>query len=418
MSLLLILLPPRPRLSTRAAPADADALRLPAELDFVYTGEGRAAAQQGRAAAALLPRADSTALVVADADIAWHALELPRANSARMRAALGGALEEALLDEDEATHLALGPGAQAGQRGWVAAMHRPWLTAWLAALETAGRPVDRVLPMSRPLAAEPAGAVWGHFHDADDESDAQPWLTIASADGVRCANLSGAYARTLVPAPGTPVTWTATPAAAALAERFVGARVAVRTDAERALAAAADGFNLRQFDLAPRHRGTRAVAEFGRRLMSPPWRAARWGAAALVAVQLIGLNAYAWQQREAIAQRKQAMAELLKATHPGVRAVLDAPVQMQRETERLRAAAGRTGDADLETLLAAAAGAWPDGQGPVQTLRFEAGRLTLAASGWAEPQVQQFQQRLLAAGYRADFSEGRFTVMRADRGAG
>ena len=67
MSLLLILPPPRARLSVRAA--DVDATRLPAELDFVFSADGRSASQSGRAAAALLPRADSTALVLADADV-------------------------------------------------------------------------------------------------------------------------------------------------------------------------------------------------------------------------------------------------------------------------------------------------------------------------------------------------------------
>jgi general secretion pathway protein L len=93
--------------------------------------------------------------------------------------------------------------------------------------------------------------------------------------------------------------------------------------------------------------------------------------------------------------------------------VLDAPVQMQRETERLRAAAGRAGGADLEVMLSAAAGAWPDGLGPVQTLRFEAGALTLAAPGWAEAQQEQFRARLRAAGFAAEFSDGRWTVTRA-----
>ena len=106
------------------------------------------------------------------------------------------------------------------------------------------------------------------------------------------------------------------------------------------------------------------------------------------------------------------MTDLLRATHPGVRAVLDAPLQMQRETERLRAAAGRVGDTDLEALLAAAAAAWPDGQGPVQTLRFESGQLTLAAPGWAEAQQAQFRERLRGAGYAAEFAEGRLTVTR------
>jgi general secretion pathway protein L len=86
---------------------------------------------------------------------------------------------------------------------------------------------------------------------------------------------------------------------------------------------------------------------------------------------------------------------------------------MTRETERLRAAAGRPGEADLEVLMAAAAGAWPDGLGPVQTLRFEPGRLTLSAGGWGEPQLVQFRERLLSAGYGAELAEGRVTVTRA-----
>ena len=65
-------------------------------------------------------------------------------------------------------------------------------------------------------------------------------------------------------------------------------------------------------------------------------------------MQLAGLNVYAWQQRSAIESRRQAMAELLRATHPGVRTVLDAPLQMQRENERLRVAAGRAGDGSAD----------------------------------------------------------------------
>jgi general secretion pathway protein L len=140
----------------------------------------------------------------------------------------------------------------------------------------------------------------------------------------------------------------------------------------------------------------------------------RFGLAVLAALHLLGLNAYAWQQREALADKRQAMSELLRATHPGVRTVLDAPLQMQRETERLRAAAGRAGDNDLEVLLAVAASAWPGGLGPVQALRFETGQLTLAAPAWAAQQQAQFRERLRSAGFAAEFSEGRLTVKRAD----
>ena len=143
--------------------------------------------------------------------------------------------------------------------------------------------------------------------------------------------------------------------------------MAVLGEAERALQAAAGGWNLRQFDLAPRHRGATRAA---RRLaalpgagLAPGARAAWWR---WPLVQLVGLNAWAWHAAAARSTSSaQAMVELLQSTHPQVRAVLDAPLQMARETERLRAAAGQPGDDDLETLLAAAAAAWPEGEPPV-----------------------------------------------------
>jgi general secretion pathway protein L len=414
MSLLVIQLPPRDRLGARAAGQDAAAAwRLPTEWSFVLSADGRSVSQLGRAAAALLPKADATVLVLAEADVSWHHIEIPRAPAARQRAALVGVMEEALLDDDEALHFALAPDAGGGRTGWVAVMHRPWLAAALAALEAGGPGVERVVPAAMPL---PAGAApRGHFYTTGAE--ATPWLSLADADGVVCLRLAGALARALLPAGAAagdpPLRWTATPAAAAAAERWLGASVPLLADAERTLEATQGSVNLRQFDLAARHRGTRALSEGVHRFFSADWRPVRVGVAALALAQLAGINAYAWHQRQALAARREAMNGLLRSAHPGVRAVLDAPLQMQRETDRLRAAAGRAGDADLEALLAAAAAAWPDGQGPVQTLAFEPGRLSLAAQGWAEPQLMQFRERLRSAGFSAEFADGQATVARA-----
>jgi general secretion pathway protein L len=110
------------------------------------------------------------------------------------------------------------------------------------------------------------------------------------------------------------------------------------------------------------------------------------------------------------------MNEALRSAFPGVRAVLDAPLQMQRETDRARALAGRAGEGDFESLLGAAAAAWPDGAGPAPTVRFEPGRLTLAAQGWGEPQMKQLRERLQAAGLEAEFAEGRVVVTRRKSG--
>ncbi len=428
MSLLALQLPPRDRLGPRAtAHAPPGSARVPATWSFVFSADGRTPSQVGQASLAQLPKADVTVLVLAEADVSWHLVAVPKAPSARLRAALAGVMEELLLDDDEALHFALAPDAVPGRRGWVAVTDARRLGAVLAALESAGRTIERVLPMAVPLAANaPANTpVRGHFHVASDvdpdavTKDDEPWLTLARADGVLCVRLGGGLARSLLPAEApADGRWSTTPAAATAAERLLGRPVPLMSEAERVLEATRGVVNLRQFDLAARRRGTRALREGARRFFSADWRAVRYGLAALLVVQLLGLNAYAWQQRQALASKRAAATELLKAAHPGVSVVLDAPLQMERETERLRTAAGNVGAADLEALMAAASAAWPDGAGPTQTLRFEPGSLTLAAPGWGQPQMQQMRERLRAAGYGAEMAQGRVVVTRASTAKG
>lgn len=407
MSLLVILIPPRDRLR---AGGGTPAARAGGEFAYVLSDDGLTPRQHGRSAAALLPRADSVVAVLADGDVGWHRVTLPKAPPARLRAALAGVLEDALLDEPEAMHFALAPGAVAGQPAWVATVHKAWLAAQIAALEQAGRTVERVLPSTWPD-EPPHGHFW--LPEGADTGDV-PMLAWSDAQGVVQMRLQGTLARAwLAQRPGEDVRWTASPAAAAPAERWLGAPVQVLGDDERALQPARTLWNLRQFDLAPRHRGTRALRGLVQRLRSPAWRPVRLGLAALVALHLVGLNLWAWQQRQAIDARRQAMVDLLRSAHPQVRAVLDAPLQMQRETAALRATAGRTGASDLEALLDAAAGAWPEQQGPAQSLRYEGDSLSFTAAGWDDTQVEAFRHRLRADGWQLESADGRLRLLRA-----
>lgn len=420
MSLLVVQLPARTRLPGRTADEAAPAAgALPAEWPFLLADDAGTVLHGGQAAAALLPRADRRVLVLAAADVAWHRIEVPKAPPARLRAALAGVLEEQLLDDADALHLALAEGSGAGRGGWVAVTDRARLAAALAALEGAGSGgagIDRVVAALEPTAEGTPRR--GHFHGAAaagagsgaDGDTAGLRLALAGPDGVAELGLGGTLARALIGDPAAGI-WTATPAAAAAAERWLGAPVSVLAESAALVAVAERGSNLRQFELAPRHRGTRALREGWRVLASPAWRPVRWGLVALLGVQLLGLNAHAWQQRQQIAERKAEMVALLKQAHPGVPAVLDAPLQMQRETEQLRGRAGRAGPGDFEALLAAAAAAWPDGVGPAPMLRFEPGRLTLAVPGWGDAQWQQFQQRLRAGGHAAEFVGGQVSVV-------
>jgi general secretion pathway protein L len=405
MSTLLILLPSRSRLSAGTAAPSTDA----ADLAYALSADGRTLTRQGHAAVSLLPRAATVVAVIPDDAISWHRIVMPKAPAAKLRAALGGMLEEQLLEDESEVHLALAPDARPGEPTWVAAVHRGWLGGHLARLEQAGIQVDRVLPSCWP------GLPGGHFFTTHGGSDdTQVWLSLVDGEGAQCVALAGGLTRALQ-ATWAPrdMPWSATPATVAAAEQWLGRPVAVQVEAERALAAARSSWNLCQFDLAPRRRSARALGSLGRRLLSPAWRPARLGLAALVLVQLVGLNAWAWHLQREVAQRQQAIVEQLRSSHPQVRAVLDAPLQMRRETESLRMAAGVPADDDLEPLLAAAASAWPDGQAPAATLRFEPGRLTLAAAGWAPPQVEQFRQRLQPLGWSVESEAGRLVLSAA-----
>jgi general secretion pathway protein L len=146
----------------------------------------------------------------------------------------------------------------------------------------------------------------------------------------------------------------------------------------------------------------------------------RWGLAALLAAQIVGLNLWAWHQRAAIENKQLAMFTMVKTAFPRLtdNEIRLGPMPvLQREVDTLRLRAGKPGETDFEPMLQAAALAWPAEQPPVENLRYENGRLTLAATGWREPQLEQFRSRLRPAGWQVEQNEGRVTITRARTGA-
>ncbi|MEO8151726.1 MAG: type II secretion system protein GspL [Rhizobacter sp.] len=407
MSTLVVQIPSRNRLTARDPASSASEGGPGTEYAYALSPDGIALTTQGRCAVALLPKAAGAVAVLSDTDVSWHRITLPKAPAARLPAALIGVLEEALLEEAAAVHIAVAPNAAAGLPTWVAAVDRNWLTSELATLEKANVFIDRVVPMSWP--DEPAT---GHFAELGDASRGAT-LTWAYADGVAQINLQGSLARALLPTPlPEGVRWSATPATASAAERWLGAPVTVMDWPQRALQASRSLWNLRQFSLARKNRGTRALRDVWRQFLNPAWKPMRYGLVALVAVQIIGLNLWASHQRRAVDGKRQAMVALLRATHPQVGGVLDAPLQMQRETDTLRTAAGKPGDTDLEPMLQAAASAWPGDRPPVDGLNYELGKLSLSAAGWTSPQIEQFRNQLRPSGWQVDAVNSNVVVTR------
>lgn len=415
MSVLVVQLPPRKRLGPQAA-ASAEtasgqdaASALPDAWFWITTHNGMNVNNQGSAAASQLPLSEAVVAVMAEPDVSWHSITLPRAPANRMRAAVLGMLEEHLLTDPENLHVALAPEAQAGERAWVAIVDRAWLRACLAAFERQGVMIDRVVP---PL--WPGEGAHGHFFDAALTGETpEPAIAMADANGIACLPIAGTLARALLPPTAAQsLRWKAPPSVAAAAERWLGAPVTLETTGERLLQAARSTWNLRQFELAPKLRGAMALRDGVRRFMRPAWRPFRIGLVCAAVLQLVALNLWSWSHRQVLADKQQAQAALLTDTHPQVRIVRNAPLQMERETDLLRVAAGRPGPGDLESLLAAASAAWPDQQGPMQNLRFQPGQLSLAASGWSPDDIRIFTERLKPAGLTVSSQAGRVIVAR------
>ena len=416
MSTLLLYLPPRSRL--RAQGRSIAGSELPAgsgesarEYDYLLSTDGAHVSHQGRVRADKLPPAELVIAIPAESDLGWQKVTLPRAGR-QMRSALAGLLEESLLDDPESLHFAIAPTAVGGDEAWVAVTSRAWLAQQLTELEAANVFVDRVTPLSWP--GEPPR---GHFYETG--LPASPLaLRWSFSGGVSNLSLEGGLARQLLqPALVQDARWSATPAVAAQAEEWLGAPLTVLTPEQRALAVIDSNWDLRQFELAQRTRGIRAVRNVYRGFMRRNWRPVRLGLAGLVIVQLLGLNVLAWQQNHQLQQRREAVNQTLTRTFPQIRVPLNAPIQMRREADALRASAGRPGDQDLEILLAAAASAWPSDRGPVDALSFEPGRLVLSGNGWNDEQIQRLRTQLGTDGWALDSAEGHLTLHRTPRQA-
>ena len=387
MSALIVLLPPEPASAS-------------AEYEYVVSNDGVAVDRHGSAQAALLPLPArggvEVVAVVPAARISWHRVELPKGTtigSPRLRAVLEGLLEDQLLDEPDALHFALPPQVRAGAPVWVASCDRSWLRAALQSLEAAERPASRIVPEFAPEGA-PALYAMG--------DPQRPVLVMAGADGVLTLPLS-AQALPLLPALPESTRCVAEPAVAALAEQVLHHPPQLQQVPQRWLPAAHSDWDLAQFEFSSSGRA-RAMKKLGTAwadvLAAPQWRAARWGAALLVAVNLIGLNAWAWREHTSLADKREAIRQTLVQTFPNVKVVVDPAVQMEKEVAALRQTTGAISSRDLEAMLGALSGA-PLPPRPPSGVEYSAGELRVKGMNLSTEEAGQVTSSLSAQGYSA-----------------
>ena len=364
------------------------------------------------AACALLPQpaapAETVAMVPATA-LSWHRVELPAGlhkQPARWQAALQGVLEDRLLDDPSQLHLALQPDWHNTARPWVAVCDRAWLGAHLQALEQAGIQVHRIVPELTPP-SETAPARITALGDADSG-----WLWVSHAErGVwgQAFNADTAH----LPALGLSeeerqlAFVQAEPGVVQVASDWTKTSARLMAPGQHWLDAIGSDWDLAQFELRANAQ-TRRFKKLQRSLdnlwRSPSWRPVRWGLVCLLSTQLIGLNAWAWKTRADWQDQQQRWGQMLRETFPQTQVVVDAPLQMAQQVERLRQGSGQLGATDLESMLNALGGALPTDLAAPRQWTYQTGQLRLQDFKPSATQQQGLVQNLSAQGYlwRAD----------------
>ena len=377
----------------------ASAQRLTDVVLWAQSRDGQQVAKFGQSAVSALPFDPEVVLVIPLCILSWHRVVVPKVTSSRLRAALDGLLEEHVLTDTTDLHFALEPGGKPGQPLWVAVCDKAWLRSWLQTMETAARPVTRIVPTLWPSPIKDLVVHWAY-----GSADA-PWLARASAEGVCCLPLRSGFSLNDQDNSDTTAAaqFLADPAVASTAEQVLDRRFEPLPLAGWLLRCAQSEWNLAQFEFrlsANRRRAQRWRQNLRHFHNASIWRPARWGIVVFVVVQLLGLNMAAWQERQRLDAKRQAVHQTLQETFPHVKLVLDASVQMQRELTLLQRASGQLGTRDLETMLIAV-GHLNTAAGSTR-LRYQPGELQLetpdAASLANQLNTSDWQARLEGGG--------------------
>jgi general secretion pathway protein L len=315
-------------------------------------------AKTGTLSLSELPKADATVLVVPARALSWHQIDLPKVPKARLRAALDGLLEERLLDDTNDMAFALSPEAQVGKAAtgiWVAACDKTWLNNAVQAFDAAGCRITQVVPEFWPQ-SNPMIFITGTPEEA--------WITRADNHGVMTVPLhlgdtSGVLEALLERLPaGTSIG--AVPAVVELAEAsllpYSEFKVALRPHATGLLFSATSLWELAQFEQSlsgDSQSMKRVIRQWQTFWQSPAWRPARWGLVAFLCANIVGLNAWAWQQQASLSKKRAQLSTILTQTFPNVKTVIDPDLQMSREMALLRQATGANSVQNFESMLSA-----------------------------------------------------------------
>ena len=317
------------------------------------------------AAPTLSTHAGEVVAVVPHSRLSWLRVQLPPASHGpRLQSVLHGLLEDRLLDDPQQLHLVLPPEAEAiartGGETVVAVCDKSWLRDVMAPLQAVNLTVQRIVPELSPCNPPTL-----HVMGEPDQSHS----VLCHAHGVTLLPPHTAQWHALTDLNQDDLDIRAEPAMVARVESTLQRQPTLQSAAQRWVQSTRSTWDLAQGEWAQgrAQRVQRQVlAAWQTLLHAPAWKPVRWGVAALIALQVLGLNVLAWREHSALNAQQAALQNILKTTFPSVTLVIDAPLQMQREVDALQQKSGTASSTDFEPLLAALASVLPAGQTPQQ----------------------------------------------------
>jgi general secretion pathway protein L len=363
--------------------------------DHVYS-DGFKVLRSGQAMAGMLSQHSGEVIGLIPASrLSWIALDLPPVGKAsRLNQVVHSLLEELVLEDLDKLHVVL-PNAVATQGGStvVAVCDKHWLREALAPLQTAGIRVQRLVAEISPTP--------------------NPVLHVIGTPQASLCALSHPQGVTVLP-PNTAQwpalgvhldpSWTlyAEPAMAEQVHQLLQREAELQTAAQRWIAASPSAWDLAQGEWAQggAQRMWRDAQKLAQNIFyAPVWQPVRWGVLSLLVVQILGLNALAWRENKLTHAHQQQLKQVFTSTFPQVNPVIDAALQMRRETAQLQQSVGQLANIDLEFMLNALGHALPQGVNASQ-IDYSAGLLKIKGLRLSDAQRLDAQKALHASHLR------------------
>jgi general secretion pathway protein L len=283
---------------------------------------------------------------------------------------------------------------------WVACCQKTWLKNILDALEAHSIVVDRLVPEFEPVSNA------CHIYALEGSSGLE--FILSNASGVVGFPKEALHA--FSSALKDPLVIHFEPSVGDQVSALFQGNMQMQTRAQRLLESSQSTWDFARGQWAQGHlrrlikTGQKSLALF---LYHPEWKLARTGLLALLALNVIFLNSWAWQERQTLQAQKDQLSGILKSTFPDVQMVIEPKTQMLRAFRALQEKTASPSQGDFEHLLSALSRMSSDNPtfdpGQIQSLRYETSELTLVwknqATSLANTAVQM-PHDLEALGYR------------------